>query len=87
MFILAWYSLTTTIFHAMQSDVFIFDCEAFISTLAEWMIHNRKTVVQISNGISNPIIAGIVYWLIMILIVGVCMADVGILAAVIYLGD
>ena len=38
-------------------------------------------MTQISNGISNPVVAGIVYWLIRILICGGCLVGVGILLA------
>lgn len=40
-----------------------------------------KKVAQISNGISNTVLAGIVYWLIRILICGGCLAVAEILAA------
>lgn len=40
-----------------------------------------KNVAQISDGISNPVIAGIVYWLIRILICGGCLVGIGILVA------
>ena len=40
-----------------------------------------KNVAQISNGISNPVIAGIIYWLIRILICGGCLVGAGILLA------
>lgn len=86
MFLLAWYSLTTTIFQAVQSEVFISDCRmffnkswGFLQMAAGWVIHAGKTAAQISNGISNTTIAGIVYWLIMILIVGGCAAGAGAL--------
>ena len=29
LFLLAWYSLTTTLFQAVQSDVFLSDCKSF----------------------------------------------------------
>ena len=31
LFLLAWYSLTTTLFQAVQSDVFLSDCKSFVS--------------------------------------------------------
>ena len=34
---------------------------------------------MISNGISNPVVAGIIYWMIRILISGGCLVGVGIL--------
>ena len=42
-----------------------------------------KEAAQIGNGISNLVIAGIVYWLIRILICGGCLAVAGILVAII----
>ena len=38
-------------------------------------------MAQISNGISNPVVAGIVYWLIRILVCGGCLVGAGILVA------
>ena len=38
-------------------------------------------MAQISDGISNPVVAGIIYWLIRILICGGCLAGAGILLA------
>ena len=35
-------------------------------------------MAQISNGISNPVIAGIIYWLIRILVCGGCLVGAGI---------
>lgn len=42
-----------------------------------------KEAAQIGNGMSNPVIDGIVYWLIRILICGRCLAVAGILVAII----
>ena len=38
-------------------------------------------MAQISNGISNPVVAGIIYWLIRMLVCGVCLVGAGILLA------
>ena len=38
-----------------------------------------KTVAQLSNGISNPVVAEIIYWLIRILVCGGCLVGAGIL--------
>jgi hypothetical protein len=40
-------------------------------------------VAQISTKIPNEIIAGMVYWLLLILVVGICVAGTGILAILI----
>ena len=86
-FLLAWYSVSTTIFQIIQSKVFTSDCVAFIDTVrtflqivAGWIILAGKEVAQISNGIPNSIVAEIVYWLIRILICGGCMTGAGMLA-------
>lgn len=90
MFLLIWYSASTTIFQMIQSKVFISDCvtffdaiTTFIQNIAAWIILSGKETAQIGNGISNPVIAGIVYRLIRILICGGCLAVAGILVAII----
>ena len=88
MFLLIWYSVSTTLFQMIQSKVFISDCVVFIDTIvtfiqniAGWIILTEKNVAQISNGISNPVIFRIIYWLIRILICGGCLVGAGILVA------
>ena len=88
MFLLIWYSASTTLFQMIQSKVFISDCRIFFDaigtftqTIAGWIALIGKNVAQISNGISNPVIARIIYWLIRILICGGCLVGVGILVA------
>ena len=88
MFLLIWYSVSTTLFQMIRSKVFISDCmvffdtiATFIQTIAGWIILTGKNMAQISNGISNSVVAGIVYWLIRILICGGCLVGVGILLA------
>ena len=90
LFLLAWYSLTTTLFQAVQSDVFLSDCKSFfhdaasfIQTFIGWTIDAGQSVAQISTKIPNEIIAGIIYWLLLILVVGICVAGTGILAILI----
>ncbi len=87
-FLLIWYSISTTIFQMIRSKIFISDCvvffdtiATFIQTIAGWIILTGKNMAQISNGISNPVVAGIVYWLIRILICGGCLVGAGILVA------
>ena len=87
-FLLIWYSISTTLFQMIRSKIFISDCvvffdtiATFIQTIAGWVVLTGKTVAQISNGISNPVVAGIIYWLIRILISGGCLVGVGILLA------
>ena len=88
MFLLIWYSVSTTLFQMIRSNIFISDCvvffdtiATFIQTIAGWIILTGKNMAQISNGISNPVVAGIVYWLIRILICGGCLVGAGILVA------
>ena len=88
MFLLIWYSASTTLFQMIQSKVFISDCRIFFGaigtftqTIVGWIALIGKNVAQISNGISNPVIAGIIYWLIRILICGGCLVGAGILVA------
>ena len=88
MFLLIWYSVSTTLFQMIRSKVFISDCRIFFGaigtftqTIAGWIALIGKNVAQISNGISNPVIAGIIYWLIRILICGGCLVGAGIFLA------
>lgn len=90
LFLLAWYSLTTTLFQAIQSDVFLSDCKSFfndaasfIQTFIGWTIDAGHSAAQISIRIPNAFIVGIVYWLLLILVVGTCMAGTGMLAILI----
>ena len=90
LFLLAWYSLTTTLFQAIQSDVFLSECKSFfhdaasfLQTFIGWVIDAGQSVAQISAKIPNAFIAGIIYWLLLILVVGICVAGTGILAILI----
>ena len=75
-------------FQMIQSKVFISDCgeffdtiATFIQTIAGCVVMIGKTVAQISNGISNPVVAEIIYWLIRILVCGGWLVGAGILLA------
>ena len=88
MFLLIWYSVSTTLFQMIRSKVFISDCMVFFDTIATFVqtiaggiIPAAKNMAQISDGISNPVVAGIVYWLIRILISGGCLVGAGIFLA------
>ena len=88
MFLLIWYSVSTTLFQMIRSKIFISDCVVFFDTIATftqtiagWVVLAGKNVAQISNGISNPVIDRIIYWLIRILICGGCLVGAGILVA------
>ena len=72
----------------IRSKIFISDCVVFFDTIATFIqniagltILAGKNVAQVSNGISNPVVAGIINWLIRILICGGCLVGVGILLA------
>ena len=85
-FLLIWYSVSTTLFQMIRSKIFISDCVVFFDTIATFIqniagltILAGKNVAQVSNGISNPVVAGIIYWMIRILISGGCLVGVGIL--------
>ena len=87
-FLLIWYSASTTLFQMIRSNVFISDCgrffdiiATFIQTIAGCIVLTGKNVAQISDEISNPVIDGIIYWLIRILICGGCLVGAGILVA------
>ena len=88
MFLLIWYSASTALFQMIRSKVFISDCgrffdtiATFIQSIAGWIVLTGKNVAQISNGISNPVVAGIIYWLIRLLICGGCLVGAEILLA------
>ena len=88
MFLLIWYSVSTTLFQMIRSKIFISDCVVFFDTIATftqtiagWVVLTGKNMAQISDRISNPVIAGIVYWLIRILVCGGCLVGAGILLA------
>lgn len=88
MFLLIWYSVSTTLFQMIRSKIFISDCVVFFDTIATftqtiagWVVLAGKNVAQISDGISNPVVAGIINWLIRILICGGYLVGVGILVA------
>ena len=77
MFLLAWYSIATTLFTAILSPVFLNDCITFFGTIGKGIINLFREFVtgadsfgQLSNGISNSIVSGIVYWLIVAIVMG-----------------
>ena len=70
--------------------MFLVDCKSFFNDLASfiqtfvgWTIDAGHSAAQISTKIPNAFIAGMVYWLLLILIVGICMAGTGMLAILI----
>ena len=86
MFLLAWYSIATTLFTAILSPVFLNDCITFFGTIGKGIINLFREFVtgadsfgQLSNGISNSIVSGIVYWLIAAIVIGILFIITGFL--------
>ena len=71
LFLLAWYSIATTLFTAILSPVFLNDCITFFGAIGKGMgslfrefVTGADSFGQLSSGIPNSILSGIVYWLI-----------------------
>lgn len=86
MFLLAWYSIATTLFTAILSPVFLNDCITFFGTIGKGIINLFREFVtgadsfgQLSNGSSNSIVSGIVYWLIAAIVMGILFIITGFL--------
>ena len=86
MFLLAWYSIATTLFTAILSPIFLNDCITLFSTIGKGMASLFREFVtgadsfgQLSNGISNSIISWIVYWLIAAIVMGILFIITGFL--------
>ena len=86
MFLLAWYSIATTLFTAILSPVFLNDCITFFGTIGKGIINLFREFVtgadsfgQLSNGISNSSVSGIVYWLIAAIVMGILFIITGFL--------
>jgi len=62
---------------------FFHDAASFIQTFIGWTIAAGHSAAQISTKIPNAFIAGIIYWLLLILVVGICVAGTGILVILI----
>ena len=66
MFLLAWYSIATTLFTAILSPVFLNDCITFFDTIGKGIVSLLQEFVtgadsfgQLNNGISNSIMMAI----------------------------
>ena len=86
LFLLAWYSIATTLFTAILSPVFLNDCITFFGTIGKEIVSLFQEFVtsadsfgQLSNGISNSIISGIVYWLIAGIVMGILFIITGLI--------
>ena len=86
LFLLAWYSITITLFTAILSPVFLNDCITFFGVLGKGMgslfrefVIGADSFGQLSNGISNSIVSGIVYWLIATIVIGILFIITGLI--------
>ena len=86
MFLLAWYSIATTLFTAILSPVFLNDCITFFGTIGKGIINLFREFVtgadsfgQLSNRIPNSIVSGVVYWLIAAIVMGILFLITGLL--------
>ena len=86
MFLLAWYSTSITLFAAILSPAFLNDSITFFGTIGKGIVSLLQEFVtgadsfgQLSNGISNSIISGIVYWLIVAIVMGILFIITGFL--------
>ena len=86
LFLLAWYSLTTTLFTAILSPVFLNDCITFFGVLGKGMgrlfrefVIGADSFGQLSGGIPNRILSGLMYWLIVAIVMGILFIITGLL--------
>ena len=86
LFLLAWYSIITTLFTAILSPVFLNDCIVFFGALGKgigslfWeFVTGADSFGQLSSGIQNSIISGIMYWLIAGVVMGILFIITGLL--------
>ncbi|WP_235906295.1 DUF6040 family protein [Porcincola intestinalis] len=77
---------TTTLFTAILSPVFLNDCITFFGTIGKGMVSLFQEFVtgadsfgQLSDGISNSVISGIVYWLIAAIVMGILFIITGLI--------
>ena len=84
LFLLAWYSITTTLFTAILSPIFLNDCVTFFGALGKEIVRTLQCFIegadsfgQLSSGIQNSIIAGIMYWLFSGVVMGILFLITG----------
>ena len=85
MFLLAWYSTSTTLFATILSPVFLNDCITFFGALGKGMGNLFREFVigadsfgQLSSGIPNRILSGLMYWLIAVIVMGILFIMTGL---------
>ena len=86
LFLLAWYSITITLFTAILSPVFLNDCITFFGVLGKGMgslfrefVIGADSFGQLSSGIPNRILSGLMYWLIVAIVMGILFIITGFL--------
>lgn len=86
LFLLAWYSITTTLFTAILLPVFLNDCNIFFGALGKGMgslfrefVIEADSFGQLSSGIPNRILSGLMYWLIVAIVMGILFIITGLL--------
>ena len=86
LFLLAWYSITITLFTAILSPVFLNDCITFFGVLGKGMgslfrefVIGADSFGQLSSGILNRILSGLMYWLIVAIVMGILFIITGLL--------
>ena len=86
LFLLAWYSITITLFTAILSPVFLNDCITFFGVLGKGMgslfrefVIGADSFGQLSSGIPNRILSGLMYWLIVAIVMEILFIITGLL--------
>lgn len=87
--VLWWYTIVTTIFAAMRSEIFLGDFTAFFNTVwngicqfCKWIVGVAKALAQASDRISNETIAIMVYWLLFFIVIVITAVAVGVLIVI-----
>ena len=86
LFLLAWYSITTPLFTAILSPVFLNDCNIFFGALGKGMgslfrefVIGADSFGQLSSGIPNRILSGLMYWLTIAIVMEILFIITGLL--------
>ena len=86
LFLLAWYSITTTLFAAILSPVFLNDFITFFGAIGKGtrslfreFVTGADSFGQLSSGIPNRILSGHMYWLIVAIVMGILFIITGLL--------
>ncbi len=86
LFLLTWYSIATTLYAAVLSPAFLNDCITFfvaigkgIVSLLQEFVTGADSFGQLSSGIPNRILSGLMYWLIAAIVMGILFIITGLL--------